>query len=235
MVFKLSFYENLKLKFLLLVILYFLFFYLFIFKNILIYSELKEYKDIELTKITKLNLENHELENSLLLKKSEFEKDLLILEEMKEKKHSKLFFPKISDAFDFINKSMLKNNISFLSFGRSQKNQEIKNISFSFKGSEKNIIDFLTELETSEYYFNLTDSYFNFSVFNSQLLCKLSIKFKINNKFEKISKFKTVNENLFFKNSDTNKKRAYMRIGESKFYRDIIPQINEENKKNLKP
>lgn len=126
---------------------------------------------------------------------------------------------------------MLKNNISFLSFGRSQKNQEIKNISFSFKGSEKNIIDFLTELETSEYYFNLTDSYFNFSVFNSQLLCKLSIKFKINNKFEKISKFKTVNENLFFKNSDTNKKRAYMRIGESKFYRDIIPQINEENKK----
>ncbi|MDO4690588.1 MAG: hypothetical protein Q4A58_04765 [Fusobacterium sp.] len=235
MVFKLSFYENLKLKFLLLVILYFLFFYLFIFKNILIYSELKEYKDIELTKITKLNLENHELENSLLLKKSEFEKDLLILEEMKEKKHNKLFFPKISDAFDFINKSMLKNNISFLSFGRSQKNQEIKNISFSFKGSEKNIIDFLTELETSEYYFNLTDSYFNFSVFNSQLLCKLSIKFKINNKFEKISKFKTVNENLFFKNSDTNKKRAYMRIGESKFYRDIIPQINEENKKNLKP
>lgn len=219
MVLKLKSEDHLKLKFLTLVILYLIFFYFFIFKNILVYLELKEFITSEEIKIEKLNFENSELEKSLVLKEENLKEELLLFEEMKEKTNEKLPFPKISDAFELINMYMDKNNIIFESFGRSQKSGNIKNISFSFKAFEENCINFLKDLEDSEYYFKLNESYFSLASLNSQVLCKLTIKFKLNDSFEKIAIQKNINENIFLKTINSNENSSYMRIGNNKFYR----------------
>lgn len=218
MILKLKLEEHLKLRFLVLVVLYLIFFYFFIFKNILLYLDLKEFITSEEIKIEKLNLENSELEKSLALKEENLKKELLLLEEMKEKTNDKLPFSKISDAFELINMYMDKNNIIFESFGRSQKSGNIKNISFSFKAFEENCINFLKDLEDSEYYFKLNESYFSLASLNSQVLCKLSIKFKLSDNFEKTATQKNINENIFLKTINSDDKPSYMRIGNNKFY-----------------
>lgn len=216
---KIKFEDNLKLKFLVLVILYLIFFYFFIFKNIRDYIELQGYIDNEQIKIQKLTLENTELKNSLTSKKEDFEKELLLLEKKKENKDDKLVFPKISDAFELIDKYMVKNNIIFESFGRSQKNGNMKTISFTFRASEEDSINFFKDLENSEYYFKLSDSYFSLSTSNVQILSRVSIKIKINENFEKTAIDNKLSENIFFKSQKKDKNSSYMRIGNNKFYR----------------
>ncbi|WP_022820119.1 hypothetical protein [Fusobacterium russii] len=237
MVFKLKLEDHLKLRLLILVILYLLFFYFFIFKNILTYLELNEFITSQQIKIEKLNLENTELSKSLILKEENLKKELLLLEELKEKTDEKLLFPKISDAFKLINMYMDKNNISFESFGRSQKNGNIKSISFSFKAFEENCINFLQDLENSEYYFKLNESYFSLTSLNSQVLCKLTIKFKLSDNFEKTSNPKNINENIFLKVINKDRSSSYMRIGNNKFYRTYKnnkEKLSSEENKTLK-
>lgn len=231
MIFKLKLEENLKLRFLILVILYLIFFYFFIFKNILNYLELQEFIASELIKIEKLNWENAELKKSLILKEENLKKEIMAFDELKQKVDDKLIFSKISEAFELIDMYMNKNNIIFESFGRSQKNGNIKSISFSFKAIEKDLINFLKDLEESEYYFKLSDSFFSLSALNSQVLCKLTIKFKLNENFEKISIQKNKNESIFIKNVNKDESSAYIRIGNNKFYKTYK---NNSGKKNSK-
>lgn len=231
MIFKLKLEENLKLRFLILVILYLIFFYFFIFKNILNYLELQEFIASELIKIEKLNWENAELKKSLMLKEENLKKEIMAFDELKQKVDDKLIFSKISEAFELIDMYMNKNNIIFESFGRSQKNGNIKSISFSFKAIEKDLINFLKDLEESEYYFKLSDSFFSLSALNSQVLCKLTIKFKLNENFEKISIQKNKNESIFIKNVNKDESSAYIRIGNNKFYKTYK---NNSGKKNSK-
>lgn len=231
MIFKLKLEENLKLRFLILVILYLIFFYFFIFKNILNYLELQEFIASELIKIEKLNWENAELKKSLILKEENLKKEIMAFDELKQKVDDKLIFSKISEAFELIDMYMNKNNIIFESFGRSQKNGNIKSISFSFKAIEKDLINFLKDLEESEYYFKLSDSFFSLSALNSQVLCKLTIKFKLNENFEKISIQKNKNESIFMKNVNKDESSSYIRIGNNKFYKTYK---NNSGKKNSK-
>lgn len=231
MISKLKLEENLKLRFLLLVILYLIFFYFFIFKNILNYLELQEFIASELIKIEKLNWENAELKKSLILKEENLKKEIMAFDELKQKVDDKLIFSKISEAFESVDMYMNKNNIIFESFGRSQKNGNIKSISFSFKAIEKDLINFLKDLEESEYYFKLSDSFFTLSALNSQVLCKLTIKFKLNENFEKISIQKNKNESIFMKNVNKNESSSYIRIGNNKFYKTYK---NNSGKKNSK-
>lgn len=231
MISKLKLEENLKLRFLILVILYLIFFYFFIFKNILNYLELQEFIASELIKIEKLNWENAELKKSLILKEENLKKEIMAFDELKQKVDDKLIFSKISEAFELIDMYMNKNNIIFESFGRSQKNGNIKSISFSFKAIEKDLINFLKDLEESEYYFKLSDSFFSLSALNSQVLCKLTIKFKLNENFEKISIQKNKNESIFIKNVNKDESSAYIRIGNNKFYKTYK---NNSGKKNSK-
>lgn len=231
MISKLKLEENLKLRFLILVILYLIFFYFFIFKNILNYLELQEFIASELIKIEKLNWENAELKKSLILKEENLKKEIMAFDELKQKVDDKLIFSKISEAFESVDMYMNKNNIIFESFGRSQKNGNIKSISFSFKAIEKDLINFLKDLEESEYYFKLSDSFFSLSALNSQVLCKLTIKFKLNENFEKISIQKNKNESIFMKNVNKDESSSYIRIGNNKFYKTYK---NNSGKKNSK-
>lgn len=216
--YKLKFEDNSKLKFLFLAILYFIFFYFFIFKNVLTYFELKEYISTENIKIQKLNIENAELKNSLIFKKKNLEKALLSLNETAERTDNKLSFSKISDVFHILNKYIEKNNIVFDAFGRSQKNGNIRNISFTFKATEEDSINFFKDLENSNYYFKLSNSHFSLISLNNQILCKISIQFKVTNIFKKVSIENNNIENIFLQTSKRDKNSSYMRIGNNKFY-----------------
>lgn len=227
------------LKFLILVIFYLILFYFLIFKNLLIYFQIKEYIEVETLKSNKLKLENSELALSLKRKESEHKEKLDEIENFKTKKNNKLSFDKISTAFYKLDTFMKNRNIFPETLGRIQKkDKNLTNISLSFKADEENLLNFIKDLENSNFYFNLTESYFKISSFENEniLISRVNIEFKLNENFEKTEiEIKNNNTKLFYTKNLKSENSSFIRMGNNIFYKKVLngSSNNNEKKENL--
>ncbi|MBQ3437723.1 MAG: hypothetical protein IJG31_04350 [Fusobacterium sp.] len=225
MTFKFKIENKLNIKFIILILVYLFFFYFFIIKSIFSYMDLKEYLLSERTKNEKLTLENSELKKVLEIKKENFIKESQNLENPEKKKlYEKKNFNNISEALNFIDETMLKNNISFESIARYQKDEDIISVSLSFSASEKNIKKFFYDLENSHYFFNLSNKYFKIFI-NDELSAKLSVQFRVNDKLENETLQNNIikeSDFIFKSNPKNSKKSSYMRIGNNKIYKNKV-------------
>lgn len=211
------------LKFSFLAVLYLIFFYFLIFKNILNFFELKEYINKNEIKRKSLSIENEELEKSLNKKKEFFEKRLSNFNSINTDENNKLKFANISEALNIINMYIHKNKIDFISLGRIQKSgSNLINISLSFSTNEDSLINFINDLENSEFYFALNDSHFKIELVERILLTNFNIKFKLTESFEKILINDNKNFKLFSDIENSKISNSYMRIGNNIFYKKSI-------------
>lgn len=211
------------LKFSFLAVLYLIFFYFLIFKNILNFFELKEYINKNEIKRKSLSIENEELEKSLNKKKEFFEKRLSNFNSINIDENNKLKFANISEALNTINMYIHKNKIDFISLGRIQKSgSNLINISLSFSTNEDSLINFINDLENSEFYFALNDSHFKIELVERILLTNFNIKFKLTESFEKILINDNKNFKLFSDIENSKISNSYMRIGNNIFYKKSI-------------
>lgn len=220
------------LKFSILIIVYLVFFYFLIFKNMLNLFELKEQINSNGIKKQALVIENIELEKSLETKRKSYEEKISYFDNMNKKQDSKLIFPKIADALNNINMYMLKNNIYFESLGRIQKNGDTVNVSLAFSGNEKDTINFIKELENAEFYFSLNENSFKIGLSDKKLLTKMNVKFKVENSYEKMYIDDNKNFSLFNSSENIENSNSYMRIGNNIFYKKNIQDKQEQNKQS---
>ena len=152
-----------NLKIIILLVCYLIVFYLLIFKNILKLVEIKELIEQEDIKIGRLNYEKKTIFNALSLKREEFEKEQQKIEKNEEDETMKSF-DNIPSLLKYIEDKITKNNINFQNFGRSRREEDKLNLTMTFKGKEKDIKNFFSDIENEDYDINFSSSYLKITV-----------------------------------------------------------------------
>ena len=237
-----------NLKIIILLVCYLIVFYFLIFKNILKLVEIKELIEQEDIKIGRLNYEKKTILNALSLKREKFEKEQQKIEK-NEEDETKKSFDNIPSLFKYIEDKITKNNINFQNFGRSRREEDKLNLTMTFKGKEKDIKNFFSDIENENYDINFSSSYLKISVDKNLLEVKTTLSASVLDKTEKIDSL--INNNIsnkdIFKRTNKNSEGedtpySYMRIGNKTYYRVSKKKMienkntieNEEDKKNKK-
>lgn len=174
-------------KIIALILIFLLFFYFLIFKNILKLMELKDTVEQEEVKISSLEYEAKVISEALEAKRAEIleEQEKIVEKEEKEK------FENMDDLFKYLNQKFVENNILFESFARGQRTGEDIKINISFKGKEKGIKNFFEQIEKDKYALSFSKSHFSMSMDKNMI----EVKININSKVSDIQKLKEVEEN----------------------------------------
>lgn len=237
--------KNKNLKIIFLIFLYLLVFYFLIFKNILRLAEVKELVEQEDIKVGKLNYEKGVVLKALDIKKKDFEKDREKIEN-KEEKSDKEKFDNIPSLFNYVEEKIAKNNIIFQSFGRSRKDGDKLKVTMVFNGSERNIKNFLREIENENYDIYFSSSYLKISANNNLLEVKITLSASVLDKMEKVDSLidNNISNKDIFKRTNKNSEGeeilySYMRIGDKTYYRvskkkEIENKATTENKEDVK-
>ncbi len=170
-------FKNVKIKNLKIIILlvsYLIVFYFLIFKNILKFVEIKELIEQEDIKIGRLNYEKKTVLNALSLKREEFEKEQQKIEK-NENDETKQSFDNIPALFKYIEDKIAKNNINFQNFGRSRRDEDKLHLTMTFKGREKDVKNFFSDIENEDYDINFSSSYLKITVDNGLLEVKSNL------------------------------------------------------------
>lgn len=220
-----------NLKFLFFIFIYMIFFYFFIFENLNLFFELKEEIRKSHLELQKLSYQKTEFINSIQKKREIFKN---LTEEMKkiqslEKK--KKNFSNVSNFFEYINMYIDKNNIFLENFGRIIKDDNSISVNITAYGDEKNIFNFLSDLEKSDYLFKLSESYFRIERFKGFIKIRFSISTKINENFKKIKVENKKVKDIFLK--EKNKSLSFIKIGNKIIYKEY-EKIKSEQKENKK-
>lgn len=216
--FKINFENKENFKFLILIILYLFFFYFFIFKNFNLYFELKENINREEINIKKLSYEKFELEKVIKNKRENIDKLNEKLEKIKDFQNNKQEFLNFSETFEYLNMLINKNNLYLDNIGRLSDNENFISINMKVYGDENDILEFLSDLEKSEYIFKLSQSYFKMDKFNEFVSITFSALTKLKKEFEKININPERQENIFIKKNSKN--LSFIRIGDKKIYKN---------------
>ena len=228
-----------NLKIIILLICYLIVFYFLIFKNILKLVEIKELIEQEDIKIGRLNYEKNTVLKALALKKEDFEKEQkkIVKNEEDETKKS---FDNIPSLFRYIEDKITKNNINFQNFGRSRREEDKLNLTMTFKGKEKDVKNFFSDIENEDYDINFSSSYLKITVDKSLLEVKSNLVATVLDKKEVVEIDTDVGDKNIFQSLNLNTKEkedeensySYMRIGDKTYYR--VSAKKENNKKNKK-
>ena len=228
-----------NLKIIILLICYLIVFYLLIFKNILKLVEIKELIEQEDIKIGRLNYEKNTVLKALALKKEDFEKEQkkIVKNEEDETKKS---FDNIPSLFRYIEDKITKNNINFQNFGRSRREEDKLNLTMTFKGKEKDIKNFFSDIENEDYDINFSSSYLKITVDKNLLEVKSNLVATVLDKKEEVEIDTNIGDKNIFQSLNLNPKEkedeensySYMRIGDKTYYR--VSAKKENNKKNKK-
>ena len=163
-----------NLKIIILLVSYLIVFYFLIFKNILKFVEIKELIEQEDIKIGRLNYEKKTVLNALSLKREEFEKEQQKIEK-NENNETKQSFDNIPALFKYIEDKIAKNNINFQNFGRSRRDEDKLHLTMTFKGREKDVKNFFSDIENEDYDINFSSSYLKITVDNGLLEVKSNL------------------------------------------------------------
>lgn len=228
-----------NLKIIILLVCYLIVFYLLIFKNILKLVEIKELIEQEDIKIGRLNYEKNTVLKALALKKEDFEKEQkkIVKNEEDETKKS---FDNIPSLFRYIEDKIAKNNINFQNFGRSRREEDKLNLTMTFKGKEKDIKNFFSDIENEDYDINFSSSYLKITVDKNLLEVKSNLVATVLDKKEEVEIDTNIGDKNIFQSLNLNPKEkedeknsySYMRIGEKTYYR--VSTKKENKKKNKK-
>lgn len=228
--FKINFENKENFKFLILIILYLFFFYFFIFKNFNLYFELKENINREEINIKKLSYEKFELEKVIKNKRENIDKLNEKLEKIKDFQNDKKEFLNFSETFEYLNMLINKNNLYLDNIGRLNNNENFISINMKVYGDENDILEFLSDLEKSEYIFKLSQSYFKMDKFNEFVSITFSALTKLKEEFEKININPERQENIFIKKNSKN--LSFIRIGNKKIYKSFDTISDNKETKN---
>ena len=210
-----------------------------IFKNILKLVEIKELIEQEDIKIGRLNYEKNTVLKALALKKEDFEKEQkkIVKNEEDETKKS---FDNIPSLFRYIEDKITKNNINFQNFGRSRREEDKLNLTMTFKGKEKDIKNFFSDIENEDYDINFSSSYLKITVDKNLLEVKSNLVATVLDKKEEVEIDTNIGDKNIFQSLNLNPKEkedeensySYMRIGDKTYYR--VSAKKENKKKNKK-
>lgn len=228
-----------NLKIIILLVCYLIVFYFLIFKNILKLVEIKELIEQEDIKIGSLNYEKNTVLKALALKKEDFEKEQkkIVKNEEDETKKS---FDNIPSLFRYIEDKITKNNINFQNFGRSRREEDKLNLTMTFKGKEKDIKNFFSDIENEDYNINFSSSYLKITVDKNLLEVKSNLVATVLDKKEEVEIDTNIGDKNIFQSLNLNPKEkedeensySYMRIGDKTYY--SVSAKKENNKKNKK-
>ena len=228
-----------NLKIIILLVCYLIVFYFLIFKNILKLVEIKELIEQEDIKIGRLNYEKNTVLKALALKKEDFEKEQkkIVKNEEDETKKS---FDNIPSLFRYIEDKITKNNINFQNFGRSRREEDKLHLTMTFKGKEKDIKNFFSDIENENYDINFSSSYLKITVDKSLLEVKSNLVATVLDKKEEVEIDTNIGDKNIFQSLNLNPKEkedeensySYMRIGDKTYY--SVSAKKENNKKNKK-
>ena len=224
-----------NLKIIILLICYLVVFYLLIFKNILKLVEIKELIEQEDIKIGRLNYEKNTVLKALALKKEDFEKEQkkIVKNEENEAKKS---FDNIPSLFKYIENKISNNNINFQNFGRSRREEDKLNLTIAFKGREKDVKKFFSDIENEDFDINFSSSYLRITVDNGLLEVKSNLIATVLDKKEVVELDRNIGEKNIFQSFNANPKDdessySYMRIGNKIYYRLSSKKENTKKKK----
>ncbi len=239
-----NFDKKIIIKFFLLSILFLLLFYFFIFKNILLYNEIKENINNEEIRYEKLNLEREIIFKAFGDKKEQFNILKEKLNKLSVENEDKDNFDSVSDILSYINKNIEKNSLDLISFARSSKRNKNIEISLNLKGKEEKIRNFIRDVENGQKRVSLSKNYFKFFTEKNLLQAKLSLSYYIKNLDRKKHKSleKELNEGLekikkkIFLERVKKSESSLMRIGNKKYYRSFNEEKSsiDNNKINKK-
>lgn len=230
-----------NLKIIILLICYLIVFYFLIFKNILKLVEIKELIEQEDIKIGRLNYEKNTVLKALALKKEDFEKEQkkIVKNEEDETKKS---FDNIPSLFRYIEDKITKNNINFQNFGRSRREEDKLNLTMTFKGKEKDVKNFFSDIENEDYDINFSSSYLKITVDKSLLEVKSNLVATVLDKKEEVEIDISTGDKNIFQSLNINPKEeedeensySYMRIGDKTYYRVSVKKENKKKNKKTK-
>jgi hypothetical protein len=163
--------------------------------------------DKQLKELKKLNFEKEEL---LKISKEDFDKKSLKKIEFREKE-IQLSFKGEYEIFEYLNLLSKSNNIIIDTIGREIDNKNMinsKEIFFHGIGLEKDIYNFIYDIEKSERKISLNEHSILLEINESVLELKVNIVYMINNKVEKID-YDFYNNGIFEKSKirEIGKKR----------------------------
>ena len=209
-----------NLKIIILLVCYLIVFYFLIFKNILKLVEIKELIEQEDIKIGRLNYEKNTVLKALTLKKENFEKEQkkIVKNEEDETKKS---FDNIPSLFRYIEDKITKNNINFQNFGRSRREEDKLNLTMTFKGKEKDVKNFFSDIENEDYDINFSSSYLKITVDKSLLEVKSNLVATVLDKKEEVE----IDTNIEDKN--------IFILGIGELAQDILTLLSKEQLKNI--
>ena len=230
-----------NLKIIILLVSYLIVFYFLIFKNIVKFVEIKELIEQEDIKIGRLNYEKKTVLNALSLKREEFEKEQQKIEK-NENNETKQSFDNIPALFKYIEDKIAKNNINFQNFGRSRRDEDKLHLTMTFKGREKDVKNFFSDIENEDYDINFSSSYLKITVDNGLLEVKSNLIATVLNKKEVVELDRNTGEKNIFQAINTNPKEkedeessySYMRIGNKTYYRVSAKKEKNNKKKKTK-
>ena len=230
-----------NLKIIILLVCYLIVFYFLIFKNILKLVEIKELIEQEDIKIGRLNYEKNTVLKALALKKEDFEKEQkkIVKNEEDETKKS---FDNIPSLFRYIEDKITKNNINFQNFGRSRREEDKLNLTMTFKGKEKDVKNFFSDIENEDYDINFSSSYLKITVDKSLLEVKSNLVATVLDKKEEVEIDISTGDKNIFQSLNINPKEeedeensySYMRIGDKTYYRVSVKKENKKKNKKTK-
>ena len=192
-----------NLKIIILLVCYLIVFYFLIFKNILKLVEIKELIEQEDIKIGRLNYEKNTVLKALALKKEDFEKEQkkIVKNEEDETKKS---FDNIPSLFRYIEDKITKNNINFQNFGRSRREEDKLNLTMTFKGKEKDVKNFFSDIENEDYDINFSSSYLKITVDKNLLEVKSNLVATVLDKKEEVEIDTNIGDKNIFKSLNLN-------------------------------
>ena len=133
-----------------------------------------------------------------------------------------------------------KNNINFQNFGRSRREEDKLNLTMTFKGKEKDIKNFFSDIENEDYDINFSSSYLKITVDKNLLEVKSNLVATVLDKKEDVEIDTNMGDKNIFQSLNLNPKEkedeknsySYMRIGDKTYYR--VSAKKENKKKNKK-
>ena len=133
-----------------------------------------------------------------------------------------------------------KNNINFQNFGRSRREEDKLHLTMTFKGKEKDIKNFFSDIENEDYYINFSSSYLKITVDKNLLEVKSNLVATVLDKKEEVEIDTNIGDKNIFQSLNLNPKEkedeensySYMRIGDKTYYR--VSAKKENKKKNKK-